>query len=97
MLVGAAIGVALTFLEQKERWRPYIPSPTGMGIAMLIPVNAVTMIFLGALADTIWAKTAPEQHDRYSVPVAAGLIAGEALVAVVIPILVTIGLMQLPT
>ena len=91
--VGAVIGVLLTLLEQKERWRPYVPSPTGMGIAMLIPVNAVTMIFIGAAADSIWAKTSPESHERYSIPIASGLIAGEALVAVVIPLLVTVGLM----
>ena len=84
------------FLEQKEKWRPYVPSPTGMGIAMLIPVNAVTMIFLGALGDTLWARMSPEKRERYSVPVAAGLIAGEALVAVVIPLLVTVGFMSLP-
>jgi len=94
--VGALVGVVLTFLEQNSRWRPYIPSPTGMGIAMLIPVNAVTMIFLGAAADSIWAKASPESHERYSIPIASGLIAGEALVAVVIPLLVTLGLMNLP-
>jgi uncharacterized oligopeptide transporter (OPT) family protein len=94
--VGAAIGVVLTLLEQKASWRPYVPSPTGMGIAMLIPINAVTMIFLGAAADVIWAKTSPQSHERYSIPIASGLIAGEALVAVVIPLLVTVGVMSLP-
>ena len=63
---------------------------------MLIPISAVTVIFLGALMDTIWAKVAREHHDRYAIPVASGLIAGEALVAVVIPLLVTVGLMALP-
>ena len=96
LAVGALVGVILTFLEQKEKWRPYIPSPTGMGIAMLIPVNAVTMIFIGAAADAIWGKVSPESHERYSIPIASGLIAGEALVAVVIPLLVTVGLMGLP-
>jgi uncharacterized oligopeptide transporter (OPT) family protein len=94
--VGALIGVLLTLLEQNGRWRPYIPSPTGMGIAMLIPFNAVTMIFLGAAADSIWANISPELHERYSIPIASGLIAGEALVAVVIPLLVTAGVMSLP-
>jgi uncharacterized oligopeptide transporter (OPT) family protein len=94
--VGALTGVLLTLLEQHDRWRPYVPSPTGMGIAMLIPVNAVTMIFLGAAADSVWAKSSPESHERYSIPIASGLIAGEALVAVVIPLLVTVGLMSLP-
>ncbi len=63
---------------------------------MLIPISAVTVIFLGAIVDAIWARVARAHHDRYSIPVASGLIAGEALVAVVIPLLVTAGLMKLP-
>ena len=94
--VGALIGTVLTVLEQRKGWRNFIPSPTGMGIAMLIPVNAVTVIFIGAALDTIWANVAPASHDRYSIPIASGLIAGEALVAVAIPLLVTVGLMKLP-
>lgn len=94
--IGALVGVILTVLEQRESWRPFIPSPTGVGIAMLIPFSAVIGIFIGAVADTIWAKISPENHDRYSIPVASGLIAGEALVAVLIPLLVTAGVMKLP-
>ena len=90
------IGVILTLLEQRKSWRPFIPSPAGVGIAMLIPVNAVTMIFLGAVVDWIWARVSPESQQRYSIATASGLIAGEALVAVLIPLLVTIGLMKLP-
>ena len=95
-LVGALVGIVLTILEQKKEWLSFIPSPTGMGIAMLIPFSAVTMIFVGAAADRVWAKISPESHERYSIPIASGLIAGEALVAVVIPLLVTLGLMKLP-
>ena len=96
LIVGAVIGVVLTILEQRKDWRKFIPSPTGMGIAMLIPINAVTVIFLGAALDTIWSKASPPSHKRYSIPIASGLIAGEALVAVIIPLLVTVGLMKLP-
>jgi uncharacterized oligopeptide transporter (OPT) family protein len=96
LLWGAIIGVVLTWLEQRKEWRTFIPSPTGMGIAMLIPINAVTVIFLGALLDAIWSKVSPSTHERYSIPIASGLIAGEALVAVAIPLLVTVGLMRLP-
>jgi uncharacterized oligopeptide transporter (OPT) family protein len=95
-VIGAMVGVLLTLLEQRKAWRTFVPSPTGMGIAMLIPVSAVTMIFVGALADWIWGKLDPDTHQRYSIPVASGLIGGEALVAVVIPLLVTVGLMRLP-
>jgi uncharacterized oligopeptide transporter (OPT) family protein len=96
LIAGAVIGVVLTILEQRKDWRKFIPSPTGMGIAMLIPINAVTVIFLGAALDTIWSKVSPSSHKRYSIPIASGLIAGEALVAVIVPLLVTIGLMKLP-
>jgi putative OPT family oligopeptide transporter len=94
--IGALVGIALTLLEQRPAWRSLVPSPTGMGIAMLIPINAVTMIFLGAAVDRVWEKAAPASHERYAIPIASGLIAGEALVAVVIPLLVTVGLMNLP-
>jgi uncharacterized oligopeptide transporter (OPT) family protein len=96
LTVGAVVGVLLTLLEQKPSWRPFVPSPTGMGIAMLIPVNAVTMIFIGALADRVWAAVSPRTQERYAIPLASGLIAGEALVAIVLPLLVTLGWMQLP-
>ena len=93
---GVIVGTILTVLEQRKEWLKFLPSPTGMGIAMLIPFSAVSMIFLGAVLDRIWKIVKPESHERYSIPIASGLIAGEALVAVVIPLLVTLHLMSLP-
>ncbi len=94
--VGALLGIVLTLLEQRKSWRAFVPSPTGIGIGMLIPISAVTTMFLGAIADWIWGKIAPASHTRYSIPIASGCIAGEALVAVVIPILVVLKVMSLP-
>ena len=94
--VGAVIGIILTLLEQKKSWRPFIPSPAGVGIAMLIPINAVTVIFIGAVLDQIWMRVSPITQKNYAIASASGLIAGEALVAVIIPLLVTVGLMSLP-
>jgi uncharacterized oligopeptide transporter (OPT) family protein len=93
---GACAGVVLTLIEQMPGWRRWVPSPTGMGIAALIPINAVTVIFIGAVADRVWSRVDPDSHHRYSVPTASGLIAGEALVAVILPLLVTLGLLRLP-
>lgn len=94
--IGALIGVVLTLLEQKRSWRNLVPSPTGVGIGMLIPISAVATMFLGALVDWIWRRADPLRHARYSVPLASGFIAGEALVAVVIPLLVLLGVMAIP-
>ncbi len=94
--VGASIGILLTLLEQKRSWRTFVPSPTGMGTGMLIPASAVTTMFLGALLDWSWRKASTRSNETYSVPIAAGFIAGEALVAVIIPLLVMAHLISLP-
>jgi uncharacterized oligopeptide transporter (OPT) family protein len=93
--IGAIIGVILTLLEQKKSWRSFVPSPTGMGIGVLIPISAVSVMFIGAAADKVWDKVNTASHTRYSIATASGFIAGEAIVAVIIPILVTLGLMKL--
>jgi uncharacterized oligopeptide transporter (OPT) family protein len=94
--IGALLGILFTLLEQKQAWRNWIPSPTGIGIGMLIPISAVSTMFLGAFGDWVWSKVQPASHQRYSIPLASGCIAGEALVAVIIPLLVTIGWLKLP-
>jgi uncharacterized oligopeptide transporter (OPT) family protein len=93
--VGALIGIVFTLLEQKPAWRKYVPSPTGMGTGVIIPISAVTVMFAGALADWLWQRAKPAQHRQYSIAAASGFIAGEAIVAVIIPILVTLGLLRL--
>lgn len=90
--IGAVLGVLFTVLEQKKEWRNFVPSPTGLGIGMLVPANAITTMFLGALADWIWRKLKPAQAVAYSIPLASGFIAGDALVAVILPITYVLGI-----
>jgi uncharacterized oligopeptide transporter (OPT) family protein len=91
LLVGALLGVIFTVLEQKKSWRPFVPSPTGLGIGMLVPANAVATIFVGGVVDWIWRRSNPGHAERYAIPVASGFIAGDALVAVILPILYVLG------
>lgn len=92
LFVGAGLGIIFTLLEQKKEWRNFVPSPTGLGIGMLVPANAIATMFLGALGDWIWRRAKPEAAVRYSIPVASGFIAGDALVAVILPISYVIGI-----
>jgi uncharacterized oligopeptide transporter (OPT) family protein len=62
---------------------------------MLVPASAVTTMFLGSVAETVWGRVSPKSHARHLTPLASGFIAGEAIVAVVLPILVAIGLLTL--
>ena len=92
LIIGVALGILFTVLEDRKiRW---VPSPTGAGIGMLVPAAVIIVMFLGSVVDAIWRRISPAANGRYVVPVASGLIAGEAIVAVVIPILVALGVIH---
>lgn len=96
LLVGTILGVVLTLLEQRETWRPWVPSPTGVGIAMLVPASAVTTIFLGGVVNHLWRRRNPDHAGKYLIPVASGFIAGDALIAVILPILYVLKVLSPP-
>jgi uncharacterized oligopeptide transporter (OPT) family protein len=83
LIIATILGVVLTVLEQRWKW---VLSPTSMGIAMLVPGATIVAMFIGGLVDLIWRRGNPEQADVYSIPLASGLIAGEAILAVVLAI-----------
>lgn len=86
---GAIFGILITLLEKIfPKMRSYLPSPTAMGIAFVIPAfNSVSM-FLGALIAYILEKRKKEISDNFTVPVASGLIAGESIMGILVAILV---------
>jgi putative OPT family oligopeptide transporter len=90
MLVALALGVLLTVLE--PRWHKYVPSPTGVGLGMLIPGYSIMPMVLGGVAGYVWAKRAPESERTYSIPLASGFIAGEALLVLIFSILAVFGI-----
>jgi uncharacterized oligopeptide transporter (OPT) family protein len=51
-------------------------------------------MFLGGLVDRVWRTLNKSSNEQYMVPLASGLIAGEAIVAVIIPLLVAIGVVH---
>jgi OPT family oligopeptide transporter len=84
--VGLAVGAALSLAElaAPKRYKSWVPSPTGLGLGMVLPFFYPLAMFvgagLGALAQTLkktWA-------ERYLVAIAAGGIAGESIVGVVV-------------
>jgi len=96
LAVGAGLGILFTVLEQRKEWRAWVPSPTGIGIGMLVPASAVATIFLGGVIDFAWKKRNAQHAENYLIPVASGFIAGDALVAVILPILYVLGVMSQP-
>jgi uncharacterized oligopeptide transporter (OPT) family protein len=78
--LALVIGVLLTFLEAHPRLGRYIPSPTAIGLGMLIPGFAVIPMVIGGLAQDLWKRVSPRTEAVYNTPLASGFITGEALV-----------------
>jgi uncharacterized oligopeptide transporter (OPT) family protein len=92
LMIGIAVGIVLTLLA--EKWGEHVPSPAAIGIGMLIPASVLMTFIMGGVAQLIWSKTNNKTEDSYRIPLASGLIAGEALLAVVLAILAAIGWMK---
>jgi uncharacterized oligopeptide transporter (OPT) family protein len=82
LIIFSALGIVLAVLENNPKLRRYLPSPTGLGIGGLVPLSVVTSMFIGGVGAWLWEKRAKRSADVYMIPLASGMIAGEALVAV---------------
>jgi uncharacterized oligopeptide transporter (OPT) family protein len=85
LTIGVIVGIILTLLA--ERWEDLVPSPSAMGIGMLITPAVIITFVLGGVAQLIWSRVSPQTEKDFRIPLASGLIAGEALLAVVFAIL----------
>jgi uncharacterized oligopeptide transporter (OPT) family protein len=92
LVIGAVVGIAITLGE--TRWKNYLPSPTGLGIGMMVPGNVVFTMVLGGILFSIWENTHKKSADRLGMPLASGLIAGEAIMAIIVPVLIAAHLLQ---
>jgi uncharacterized oligopeptide transporter (OPT) family protein len=92
MAVFAVLGVIFAALEQRPGWRRWVPSPTGLSLGMLLPFSAVAAFFAGGVGGEVWRRVHPKSAGVYLIPLASGLIAGEAIMAVIVPVLLALGL-----
>jgi hypothetical protein len=98
-IIAVLFGVIVTLLEVKgpRRWRPYLPSIAGMGIAAVVGCSDSLSLAGGAIVAWVIAKAWPKIGDRYTVASSSGIIAGASLIALLITLLRdVIGLIQSP-
>ncbi|MBX3390156.1 MAG: OPT/YSL family transporter [Phycisphaeraceae bacterium] len=96
IFIGAVVGVILPIVDRllPQKYRGYMPSATGMGLAWVMPFNNAFSFFIGAVIALVWSKIASKSCEKYNVPIASGLIAGESLMAAALAITATVvGLM----
>jgi uncharacterized oligopeptide transporter (OPT) family protein len=94
LIIGSLVGVLLAILESTLRSKTLVPSPTGLGIGMLVPASVIVTMVVGGLIAAVWSRASKKSSEVLMVPLASGLIAGEALVAVIVPLLVLLGVLR---
>ena len=90
LAIGIIVGILLTLLA--EKFGELVPSPSAIGIAMLLPAAVLMTFVLGGMAQLVWARVSPSTEEKFRIPLASGLIAGEAILAVVQAVLAGVGL-----
>ncbi|MEK7383987.1 MAG: OPT family oligopeptide transporter [Elusimicrobiota bacterium] len=95
MIVGGLLGILIPLIEKAfPKYQKFIPSATGLGLAMVIPFFNSLSMFIGALIALILEKKRPALAERYIITVSSGLIAGESLVGVAVALLAAAGMLS---
>jgi len=89
LAIGIAVGIILTLLAEYVSEKT--PSPAAIGIGMLIPASVLMTFIAGGVGQLIWARTSPKSEEDIRIPLASGLICGEAILAVVLAVLAAVG------
>jgi uncharacterized oligopeptide transporter (OPT) family protein len=88
LVIGALLGIIIPLIEMRfPRQKKYIPSATGLGLAFTINGYNSVSFFTGACLALWLAKSRPRMSEKYTVPVASGIIAGESLMGVAIALI----------
>jgi OPT family oligopeptide transporter len=90
IFIGLAVGIVLALIEKVfssealKKHKRFIPSATGIGLGMILPFYQALAMFLGAAIAAIIESRKDSKAAQYVIPIAAGLIAGESLVGVIV-------------
>ncbi|NMC42927.1 MAG: OPT family oligopeptide transporter [candidate division Zixibacteria bacterium] len=85
IVIGGLAGIILPILSRlyptRQKW---IPSAAGIGLAWVFQWYYGLLFFLGAIIAHFWKKRNEKQCEEYLFPVASGIVAGGALMGVVL-------------
>lgn len=85
IVIGGLVGIALPLLERLlPKYRAWVPSASGLGLAWTFHWYYSLLFFVGAVIGHLLEKRRPKLARDYTFPVASGIIAGEALMGVVL-------------
>ena len=92
LVIGGLVGILLTVLPRllPPKWRIWVPSPMGIGLAFTFHFYYGLSMFLGGLIAWGVKKKWPKRDALYTFPVASGVIAGESLTGIFLILMYTI-------
>src|SRR5215470_7893179 len=95
LIIGAIVGAVLVLAERfaPKAIRPYVPSASGVGIAMVVPGSNSIAFFIGATIAEILRRKRPAFAERFCTPTGSGFIAGESLMGILVAVLVATGVL----
>lgn len=96
LVLGGLAGIVIVLLERTlpARTRRFVPSAMGLGLAFVIPFWNILSMFVGAAAAGMGARFFKTAADRYTIPTASGVIAGESLLGMLLALLAAVNLMN---
>ncbi len=81
LVVGAILATLELIFPKKKEW---LPSPTGIGFGLMLPFVFPLSLFLGAFIAYVVSKLDKKTADRFVIPIASGVIAGESILGVIV-------------
>jgi uncharacterized oligopeptide transporter (OPT) family protein len=91
--LGFGVGLVLTILA-RGRWGRFMPSPAAMGMAALCPFSLSFTVCLGGVLTLVAARSrSRDESGAALMSVAAGGIAGESVMGVLVAFLIATGLL----
>jgi len=93
LVIGGLIGILIPILERllPEKARKYVPSAMGLGLAWTFHFWYAFSMFIGGSIALILEKRRPAIAEKFTIPVASGLIAGESLMGIFITLMAAMG------
>jgi putative OPT family oligopeptide transporter len=84
VLIAATVGAVLALCERivPQRVARYLPSPTSVGLAFVMPAWYAISIAFGAIVAASARRIWPHWSTRFIIVIAGGLVAGESLAGI---------------
>jgi len=85
IVIGIVVGALFTIVEfYLPKTKKYLPSATGIGLGLLLPFSVPLSFLIGALLASAIGRLKPKTAERFVIPIASGIIAGESIIGVIV-------------